>query len=448
MGPRFRGDDVWRAWGLPMTSPDTIVALSSGALPSGVAIVRLSGPYTNAVLTRLTGQVPEPRRLALRPIRLDGQLIDTGFVAWMPAPHSFTGEDTAELQVHGSPAVVRALLRGIAALPGLRLAEAGEFTRRAFLNGKLDLTEVEGLGDLIEAETETQRHQAVARLAGGISERIAAWRETLLDARAEVEARLDFSDEGDVSAEPPTAIITAIESLSTELSDAVESVGRGRIVREGLRVALAGPPNVGKSSLLNALARSDLAIGSDEPGTTRDVREVSLDLGGRLVILVDMAGLRDTESRAEAEGVRRAEAEIARADLVLWLVAPDVAPLDPPQADPLWTVGTKADLGPVSARHALSVSSGLGIAELLAALTRFAESAAGAGAPSLLSRERDLMALQAAQAALDRFISEGATDEIAAEHLRQASLALERLLGRIDTEQILDRLFASFCIGK
>lgn len=431
-----------------MDDSDTIIALSSGALPSGVAIIRLSGPNTSAVLEHLSSGLPAPRRLTLRPLTLNGQLIDTGLVAWMPAPHSFTGEDTAELQIHGSPAVVRTLLRGIASMSGLRLAEAGEFTRRAFLNGKLDLTEIEGLGDLIDAETETQRQQAVARLAGGVSDRIAAWRETLLDARAEVEARLDFSDEGDVSAELPASILAAIESLSTELREAVESVGRGRIVREGLRVALAGPPNVGKSSLLNALAKSDLAIVSDEPGTTRDVREVSLDLGGRLVILVDMAGLRDTESRAEAEGVRRAEAEIAKADLVLWLVAPDVAPLDPPQSAPLWTVGTKSDLGAVAAEYALSASNGVGIPELLTALTAFAESAAGAGAPSLLSRERDLLALSAAQSALDRFLSEGATDEIAAEHLRQASLALERLLGRIDTEHVLDRLFASFCIGK
>ena len=240
----------------------------------------------------------------------------------------------------------------------------------------------------------------------------------------------------------------AIESLSTELSEAIDSVGRGRIVREGLRVALAGPPNAGKSSLLNALAKSDLAIVSDEPGTTRDVREVALDLGGRLVLLVDMAGLRATESRAEAEGVRRAEAEIARADLVLWLVAPDVDRLDPPVQTPLWTVGTKADLGPVEARHALSVQTGTGLGELLAALSAFAADAAGVGAPALVSRERDLVALQTAQSALDRFLSEGATDEIAAEHLRQASLALERLLGRIDTEHVLDRLFASFCIGK
>lgn len=431
-----------------MSDSDTIVALSSGALPSGVAVVRISGPQTKGVLEHLSISLPEPRRLRLADLRLGGQLIDTGLIAWMPGPNSFTGEDTAELQIHGSPAVVRALLRSIAALPGVRLAEAGEFTRRAFLNGKLDLTEVEGLGDLIEAETETQRQQAVARLAGGLSDRVLGWRETLLDARAEIEARLDFADEGDVSPEMPASVVSAIERLAAEVAEAIDSVGRGRIVREGLRVALAGPPNVGKSSLLNALSRSDLAIVSDEPGTTRDVREVSLDLGGRLVVLVDMAGLRATQSRAEAEGVRRAETEISRADLVLWLTAPDIRPLDPPVQTPLWTVGTKSDLGAVPAEYALSVETGVGVGELLAALAGFAESAGGPGAPALVSRERDLMALQSAQTALERFLSDGATDEIAAEHLRQASLALERLLGRIDTEDVLDRLFASFCIGK
>lgn len=427
---------------------DTIVALSSGAPPSGVAVIRISGPLTSNVLEYLSIQTPEPRRLTLVPLAVSGERIDTGLVAWMPGPNSFTGEDTAELQVHGSPAVVRTLIRSIGTLPGVRLAEAGEFTRRAFLNGKLDLTEVEGLGDLIAAETETQRQQAVARLGGGLSGMIAGWREMLLDARAEIEARLDFSDEGDVSETVPASVLAAVERLSGELRQAIESVGRGRIVREGLRVALAGPPNVGKSSLLNALSKSDLAIVSDEPGTTRDVREVALDLGGRLVVLVDMAGLRPTESRAEAEGVRRAEAEIARADLILWLLAPDVDPLEPPVQEPLWTVGTKSDLGALRARYVLSVRENAGIDELLAALEDFAADAAGGGAPALLSRERDLQALQSAQAAVDSFLSEGAADEIAAEHLRQASLALERLLGRIDTEQVLDRLFAAFCIGK
>jgi tRNA modification GTPase len=426
---------------------DTIVALSSGAPPAGVAVIRISGPATRQLIERLSSGLPAPRRLSLRALRLDGEIVDTGLVAWMPGPHSFTGEDSAEVQVHGSPAVVRALLRGLTARPGVRLAAAGEFTRRAFLNGRLDLTAVEGLGDLIAAETETQRQQAVARLAGGIFERVGAWRETLLDARAEIEARLDFADEGDVPEALPPALFARLERLADDWRAASESVGRGRIVREGLRVALAGPPNVGKSSLLNALARSDLAIVSDEPGTTRDVREVALDLGGRLVVLVDMAGLRATASRAEAEGVRRAEAEIARADLVLWLSAPDVAPLPAP-AGTVWTVGTKADLAPLPAAYNLSVVSGAGLGELVAALTRFAADAAGDGAPALLSRERDLAALNTAQAALDSFLSDGAVDEVAAEHLRQAGLALERLVGRIATEDVLDRLFTAFCIGK
>lgn len=385
--------------------------------------------------------------MALRPVRLGTEVIDTGLVVYMPGPNSFTGEDTAELQVHGSPAVVRALLRGLAAIEGVRLAEAGEFTRRAFINGKLDLTEVEGLGDLIAAETETQRQQAAARLAGGVATDIARWRESLLDARAEIEAQLDFSDEGDVPDGLPPRVLLEMTQLRAEIGTALEGVARGRIVREGLRVALAGPPNVGKSSLLNALARSDVAIVSDEAGTTRDIKEVALDLGGRLVILVDMAGLRETSSQAEAEGVRRANREIAAADLVLWLSAPDVAGLPPPDAPELWSVATKADLKRGEAQFVISVQTGDGLAGLLAALARFAEDAAG-NTTSLLSRERDRQALQDADSALGRFVTRGQGDELAAEDLRAATTALERLIGRVDSEQVLDRLFAGFCIGK
>lgn len=430
-----------------MKSADTIVALSSGAPPSGVAVIRISGSAAAGLLAGLAGPLPPPRRLALRDIVIGGETIDSGLVAWFPAPHSFTGEDCGELQVHGSAAVVRALLRYLAGQPGVRLAEAGEFTRRAFEHGRLDLTAVEGLGDLIGAETEAQRRQAVARASGVLAQRVAAWRSTLLDMRAEIEARLDFSDEGDVGLALPPRVAAALDTLRAELGAALSELSHGRIVREGFRVALAGPPNAGKSSLLNALAKSDLAIVSDEPGTTRDIREVALDLGGQLVILVDMAGLRETTSRAEAEGVRRARLELDRADLVLWLVAPDV--VDTPQpafAAPAWRVGTKADRGSAPGVDAsLSALTGVGVEPLLDRL-RDAAGTAAAGPPPLLSRERDREAVAAALGALDAV--DFAALELAAEDLRRASHALARLVGVIDAEAVLDRLFLSFCIGK
>jgi tRNA modification GTPase len=434
-----------------MYTSDTIVALSSGAPPSGVAVVRLSGPQSRSILNEIIGHLPEPRRLSLHPIMLGGDTLDAGLVAWFPAPNSFTGEDSAELQLHGSPAVVRAVLRGLTAHSGVRLAAAGEFTRRAFENGRLDLTEVEGLGDLIEAETETQRAQALARLSGRLSEQIESWRLTLLDLRAEIEARLDFSDEGDVDEKLADSFAITLARLTSEIEQALESARGGRIVREGFRVALAGPPNVGKSSLLNALARSDVAIVTDEPGTTRDVREVPLDLGGRLVILLDMAGLRETASKAEAEGVRRARAEIAEADLVLWLVAPDVADISGTGLGrQVWRIGTKSDLGGALSNLDLDVSAqtGSGMEVLLQRLEAFAASEAGAGPPALVSRERDVESLQNALTALREAASTAAVMELLAESLRSASHALERLLGKMDSEMVLDRLFLSFCIGK
>lgn len=431
-----------------MRDDDTIVALSSGAVPSGIAVVRLSGELAGPVLVEMLGVLPAPRRLQLADVRLDGELIDRGLIAWMPGPHSFTGEDCAELQVHGSPAVVRTLLRRLTARTGLRLAEAGEFTRRAFENGKLDLTEVEGLGDLISSETEGQRRLALARLDGALSQRLDGWREALLDIRAEIEARLDFSDEGDVDAELPEAVLRRLEVVRDELAAAAVSLVAGRIVREGLRVALAGPPNAGKSSLLNALAKSDVAIVTDEPGTTRDVREVAIDLGGQLVILVDMAGLRETDSKAEAEGVRRAQREIGQADLVLWLRAPDVAADESPDTDAdVWVVESKADLSAQAPGLAVSSRTGAGIEALLTRIAAFAETQVG-GEPPLLSRERDVAAINAARGAVDDCILHMAEEELAAEDLRRASDALARLLGKMDVEAVLDRLFSAFCIGK
>ena len=427
---------------------DTIVALSSGATPSGVAVIRLSGPAVQELLLAVTGVVPKPRQLTLRSIGA-GTALDRGLVAFFPGPRSFTGEDCAELQVHGSPAGVRAILKLLVG-QGARLAEAGEFTRRAFENGKLDLVEVEGLGDLLEAETENQRRQALARLEGGLSSKVAGWREQLLDLRAEIEARLDFSDEGDVGEALPEGFGRSIAALDHDIAQALSSVEHGRIVREGIRVALAGPPNVGKSSLLNALARSDIAIVTDEAGTTRDVREVPLDIGGQLFMLLDLAGLRDTDSKAEAEGIRRAHEAMQTADLVLWLEAPDIEPVEPP-ADlaPLLRVSTKADLRQVSPNADLAVSTldGSGVEQLLQRLADLGQDYTG-GEPALLSRERDRAALVAALEALGLAMRLLDEPELAAEQLRLASSALERLVGRLDPEMVLDRLFTSFCIGK
>ena len=430
-----------------MRSGDTIVALSSGAPPSGVAVIRLSGAMVPDLLRSVTGTLPPPRTLTLRPIGRES-LLDRGLVAYFPAPHSFTGEDCAELQVHGSPAGVKAILR-LLTKSGARLAEAGEFTRRAFENGKLDLVEIEGLGDLLEAETESQRAQALHRFEGGLSQRIDVWRDRLLDLRAEIEARLDFSDEGDVGDALPDGFGTNILALQADIGRALASAERGRIVREGLRVALAGAPNAGKSSLLNALARSDIAIVTDEAGTTRDVREVPLDINGQLYVLLDLAGLRETDSKAEAEGVRRARQAITHADIVLWLVAPDVADVDDPaRAAADLVIGTKADIAPVSGTDMLvSTATGAGIAELIATVEAIGTRRTG-GEPPAISRERDRLALDAAHVVLADAAQQLGSPELAAESLRQASQALERLLGRMDAERVLDRLFASFCIGK
>ena len=426
---------------------DTIMALSSGALPAGVAVIRLSGPLVRSCLEAFAGGVPPARQMVLRSIGSQRRL-DSGLVVFFPGPHSFTGEDCAELHVHGSLAGVKAILADLGRF-GLRLAEAGEFTRRAFENGKLDLVAVEGLGDLLSADTEKQRQQALARYDGALTRKIDHWRDQLLDLRAEIEARLDFSDEGDVTESLPAHWHVQLADVEVDIAGALASVDSGRIVREGIRVALAGPPNAGKSSLINALAKSDIAIVSDEAGTTRDVREMPLDIGGQLFILLDLAGLRTTDSRAEAEGIRRAHEAIENADIVLWLKAPDIADVPIPAIRaPVIKIGTKSDLGSVGdVDLSISTSTGTGLPALISRLSAYADALAG-GEPALVSHERDRQSLTEALSALAETREALGNWELAAESLRRASAGLERLIGRVDAEKVLDRLFSSFCIGK
>src|SRR6187401_2502127 len=304
---------------MPALVRDTIFALSSGRPPAAIAVVRMSGPRAGDALKALAGKLPEPRKAALARVRDpdSGEVIDEALALWFPGPNSETGEDIVELQVHGGRAVIAAVLAALGRIAGLRPAEAGEFTRRAFENGRMDLTAVEGLADLVAAETEAQRRQAYQHLKGLLGERAETWRQRLIEALALVEAGIDFSDEDDVPKDMMARALELIRPLAEEISKA--GAGQGERLREGLRVAIAGPPNAGKSTLFNRLARREAAIVSPFPGTTRDVLEIHLDLGGYPVTVLDTAGIRDTTDPLEQEGMRRAKERAAEADLVLWI---------------------------------------------------------------------------------------------------------------------------------
>jgi tRNA modification GTPase len=436
-----------------MSASDTIFALSSGPSKAGVAVIRLSGSGALAAVAAIAGRVPEPRRCVLATLRdpSTGESLDRGLAVVFPGPRSFTGEDVAELHVHGGRAVVRGVLQALGALDGMRPAEAGEFSRRAFLNGKLDLAEAEALADLIDAETSSQRRQALRGLDGGISATAKLWRNRLVEALALVEADIDFSDEGDV----PDALLDPARLIASELERdialALSDGHRGERLRSGFIVVLAGAPNAGKSTLLNRIARRDVAIVSPQAGTTRDTIEVHLDLDGYPVTLVDTAGLRDSQDPVELEGVRRARRSLEDADLVLWLVAPDVGAGELPEVPaPVWVVATKADLDSdpqPNARFRISASTGSGLAPLLDALAQEAREQLSASVDPMITRERHRKALAEAQAALAA-VAIGAEPEIVAEELRLASRALGRIAGRVDVEDILDAVFSRFCIGK
>src|SRR4249920_4056541 len=329
---------------------ETIYALSSGRPPAAIAVVRISGPRAGAALKALTGRLPDPRKAALARVRgRDGEIVDQALALWFPGPQSETGEDVAELQLHGGHAVVAAVFGALSNLAGLRPAEAGEFTRRAFENGKLDLTAVEGLADLVMAETEGQRRQAFRQMAGALGNRVENWRAQLIQALALVEAGIDFSDEADVPQDLVGPALQIARSLEGEIAAALADGGRGERLREGLVVAIAGPPNAGKSTLLNRIAKREAAIVSPYAGTTRDVIEVHLDLGGLPVTVLDTAGIRETDDPVEREGVKRARDRASAADLVLWVVdASSAADSQTPDIDAaasaIWVLRNKIDL--------------------------------------------------------------------------------------------------------
>ncbi len=438
----------------------TIFALSSGRPPSAIAIVRMSGPQAGPALRKLAGRVPEPR-VATRALLRDAeaQPLDDAVVLWFPAPASATGEDIAEFHVHGGRGVLAALFAALSKMADVRAAEPGEFTRRAFENGKLDLTEAEGLDDLIHADTDRQRRQALRQLRGLLGDKARDWRARIIEASALIEAAIDFADEGDVPAELTAPALTKVAALLEEIQDALAAQGRGERLRDGLVVAIAGPPNVGKSTLMNQLARREVAIVSPHAGTTRDVIEVQLDLNGYPVTVIDTAGIRETEDPVEQEGVRRARARAAEADLILWLTDNDDAPALPESAVPVWSVRNKIDLAGAESPRAsaaaidrsfrISAAGGEGVPELISGLVYFAESFFGSQEVGLITRERQRVLLRDAAASLQRsLVVIGDGEELAAEELRGASHYLGKLLGRIDVEDILNVIFREFCIGK
>ena len=443
-----------------MERRSTIFALSSAKGRAGICVFRVSGSAARRALEAITGEpAPEPRHAALRDVRLaDGTLIDRGLVLWFRGPASFTGEDVAELHVHGGPAVIAALTHRLGELPDLRPAEPGEFTRRAFIAGKLDLTEAEGLADLINAETEQQRRLALRQLQGGLKDQYEAWRGTLVRALAHVEATIDFVDE-DLPDDLVTGVQPSIVKLCAEIGAHLADDRRGEIVRDGFTVVIVGAPNVGKSSLLNALARRDVAIVSALPGTTRDAIEVDLDLGGYAVTLIDTAGLRDTTDEIESEGVKRARAKARVADLRLGVIDAAASPIDSrvslelSEGDAL--VLNKCDAASAGKQsvaaplHQLRISAktGAGIGDLLAWLEQQVVMLAGGSESMPMTRARHREALVDAHAALNRFVEAQALD-VAAEDLRIAARALGRITGRVDVEDLLDVIFREFCIGK
>ncbi|MEA3049454.1 MAG: tRNA modification GTPase [Sphingomonadales bacterium] len=423
---------------------DTIFALSSGSPPAAIAVVRVSGPRAPAALEALTGKRPEPRMATLATVRgAGGERLDTALALFFPGPASATGEDVAELHLHGGRAVVAAVLEALSRIEGLREARPGEFTRRAFERGRIDLAEAEGLADLLEAETQSQRRSALAMAGGAVGRLIGPWRERLLGLAAGLEAAIDFSDEGEVGEAPPPGWRSALEALVAEIEAALARPPAERL-REGIRLVIAGPPNAGKSSLLNHLSGREAAITSPSAGTTRDVIEAPTAIGGTPFLLVDTAGLRDSEDEVEAIGVGRARESLATADLILWLGPP----ADCPAGDRALIIQSRADIDQPdpAAQFRVSARTGEGMDALLAAIRERAQ--------TLLPNEGDVALNRRQRTAVGDAVAglheAGSHKDIllAAESLRAARYALDRVTGGAGVEDMLDTLFGRFCIGK
>lgn len=437
---------------------ETIYALSSAGGRAGVAVIRVSGPAVRDVVEALTGgKSPRPREAALRRLvdPASGAALDRALVICFAGPQSFTGEDVAEFHVHGGRAVVEGVLSALGRLPDLRAALPGEFTRRAFENGKLDLTEAEGLADLIDAETEAQRRQALRQMEGALGQLYEGWRGRLIRVLAYAEAEIDFADE-DIPGDLMKRLGPEIEALAGEIQSHLDDGRRGERLREGVEVAIVGPPNVGKSSLLNRLAGRDAAIVSDEAGTTRDVLEVRLDLGGVPVTLADTAGLREAEGAIEKEGIRRGLAKAHSADLRLVMVAVKrgggvEGDFDLAQPGDLRIVN-KADMGEgIGGALAISALTGAGIEALVTVLTERVSALFGASEHPVITRARHREGLEACVIELERArtgLMEERSGELVAEDLRLAARSLGRITGRVDVEDLLDVVFRDFCIGK
>lgn len=440
---------------------ETIYALSTPPGKSGLAIVRCSGPSALTISKELTEKSFIPRHATLVHIRnrQTEELIDQGIVIEFPAPASATGEDLVEFHIHGSRAVIQALIDAIRSFPKTRSAEPGEFTRRAFENGKMDFTQIEGLVDLIEAETSAQRLQALAGMDGRLSRTVAKWRSQLLEANAHFEACFDFSDEGEIDQAVEDRVGHLLTALRKEMDAVLSRPNSGPIIRSGITVAIVGPPNVGKSSLFNWMAGSDLAIVSPIAGTTRDALNFTANLGGMAVTFFDTAGMRQSNNEIEIEGIQRAQNIAANAELILNVMSPETdwqdSPLIP-QSRHEWKICNKIDqydqlhmaATKVEARHQISCITGQGIPELISDLTSFAMDHVPQE-PALLTRERHQSCLKDALAEIDHFLS--ASDDISdirAECLRRAVQAFGKLTGTIDAEELLGVIFSEYCIGK